>query len=120
MNERDKQERRKYVRIAKQFIISYYALNDPEQQHDVSQLHNIGMGGMCFVASRQFPVGAAMGIELKTPYINETAHLEGTVLEAYEKIPNVVYETRMEFGTLNDTAQRVLAKIVETFVALPE
>ena len=40
-------------------------------------------------------------VELKTPYLVDITHLEGTVLESHEKIPNIIYETRLQFENLS-------------------
>ena len=109
------EERRRYTRIEKHFFISYYVKDDPSERHDISQLKNISLGGMCFIASKGFKPQAQMCIELKTPYFSETAHLEGTILGVTEKVPGIIYETRLEFSELSDTAKVTLNKIVETF-----
>ena len=111
-------ERRRYVRIEKHFIISYYVKSDPIRKYDISQLKNISMGGMCFVTSRAFGPHTTMGIELKTPYFAETAHIDGTTLASHEKVPNMIYETRLSFDALSPIAEVVLKKIVETFLKL--
>ena len=76
----DKPERRIYKRIKKHFILSYFELTNPEIRYDASQLKNISLGGMCFVTAKPFPRGALLGIELKTPFMADLTHLEGSVL----------------------------------------
>lgn len=115
-----KKERRRYVRIEKHFIISYHDKNDPEVKHNVSQLKNISIGGMCFVTSTQYPAGTKMDIELKTPYIADTVYIEGTVLESHEKIRGIIYETRLVFDKLNSQATLVINKIVDIFLNITE
>jgi len=109
------EERRRYMRIEKHFIISYYDKNDPAVKHNISQLKNISMGGMCFVSPQTYSTGTQMGIELKTPYVADMVHLESIVLQAHEKIPNMIYEVRVRFEDLSSVAQLVLNKIVDTF-----
>ena len=108
-------ERRKYIRIKKNFIISYHDQEDPSVKHDVSQIKNIGLGGSCFITSYYCAPSTKMGIELKTPYLAGTVHLDGTVLESHEKIPHLLYETRVVFEPLTPQAEFVLNKIVEYF-----
>ncbi len=116
MNKDDLQrERRKYIRIKKHFIISYYDKHDPTTKHEISQIKNISLGGSCFVTSQYWPPTTKIGIELKTPYLAGTVHLEGTVLESHEKIPNLLYETRLVFDQLTPQAEFVLNKIVGYF-----
>ena len=119
MSEEWKQEeRRHYIRIEKHFIITYCEKNDPEQKHDISQLRNISLGGMCFVTSKKFDPNTPMDIELKTPYFSGTAHMEGVILESHEKVSDLIYETRLRFDNLSPHAEVVLKKIVETFTKI--
>jgi hypothetical protein len=108
-------EKRKYPRINKHFLLSYFDLNDPLVRHNASQLKNIGLGGLCLVTSKAFSAGTRMGIELKTPFLTEFVHLKGTVLESKEKIKNIIYETRIQFDELELPAQAVLTKLIEHF-----
>ena len=108
-------ERRKYHRIHKHFVLKYYDLNDPLARYDASQLKNISVGGMCLVTSRPFTADSRLGVELKTPFLAEFIHLEGTVLSSTEKIKGIIYETRLRFDQMTPTAQTVLQKLIEHF-----
>lgn len=108
-------EKRKYPRIAKHFMLSYFDLNDPLVKHSASQLKNIGLGGMCLITSKSFSTGTRLGIELKTPFLSEFIHLKGTVLESKEKIRNIIYETRVQFDEIPLAAHAVLSKLIEHF-----
>ena len=116
----DNKERRRYIRIEKHFIISYYEKNDPHLKHNISQLKNISMGGMCFVSDQKFARGIQLGIQVKTPYLADMINIEGTVLEPHEKVPGMIYETRLSFDALSAEAEFVLKKIVETFSKVKE
>ena len=108
-------ERRKYLRIKKHFILSFYDKKAPMIKHEVSQLKNISMGGTCLVTVRSYAPLSQLVMQLKTPYLAGTIQLEGTVLESREKVPNVLYETRLVFDTLSPQAEFVLNKIVNYF-----
>ena len=108
-------ERRRYIRVKKNFILSYYDQRDPATKHEISQLKNIGLGGMCFVTSTWHQPGTRMFIELKTPYLAGTTSLGGTVLGSHEKINTILYETRLAFDPLSPQAEIVLNKIVAYF-----
>ncbi len=114
----DNKERRHYIRIEKHFIISYYDLNDPAVRHNISQLKNISLGGMCFITSQGYATATKMGIELKTPFLADTVHVEGTILESREKVPDMIYEIRLSFDALSGEAELVLKKVVETFLKI--
>ena len=114
-NTTENPERRRYIRVKKNFIITYYNKEDPSLKSVVSQLKNIGMGGICIITSRHFEPSTRIGIDLKTPYIAEMIPLEGTVLESQEKVPDIIYETRIAFDELTPQAQSVLKRTIETF-----
>ena len=110
------QERRKSKRIQKHFILSYFEKDFSQRRYELTQLKNIGHGGMCFVTSRKFEPGTKIGIELKTPYLAEATHLEASVLESHEKIRSMIYETRVKFESLDAEGEFILAKLIEFFV----
>ena len=110
------QERRKYKRISKHFILTYFDKGNPSQKKEITQLKNISMGGICFVTSQRFDSGTQMGVELKTPYLADTTYLEGVVLESHEKVMDLIYETRLKFEFLNPQAEFLLAKLIEFFI----
>lgn len=109
------EERRQYKRIKKNFILSYFDKANPAVKLELTQLKNIGVGGICFVTNKTFDPGTVIGIELKTPYLSDTTYLEGTVLESHERVQNVIYETRLEFNELSEEAKYLLNKMMEFF-----
>ena len=50
-------------------------------------------------------------IDLKTPFIADSIHLEGIVLECREKIPEMIYEIRLQFQEISEQVLTVLEKI---------
>lgn len=110
-------DRRQYKRISKNFILSYFFKDKPTEKIEITQLKNISMGGMCFITSKHFMPSTLLGIELKTPYISEITYLEGEVLESQEKIKNMIYETRLQFTSLNENAKFLLTKLIEYFLS---
>jgi len=109
-------ERRRYKRINKNFIMTYFDVKNPSHKFEITQLKNIGMGGMCFVTSKPYLPDTVLGVELKTPYISETTYLEGIVLASHEKVKNMLYETRMRFNKLDPQSEFLLAKVINFFV----
>lgn len=106
-------ERRQSTRIAKSFILTYYAANNPDEKLETSQLRNISSGGVCFISSCAFETGTKLSIELQTPYLSDTTYLEGIVLQSHVKAKNLIYETRLEFDNLDTKSQVVLNKLME-------
>lgn len=110
------QERRQGQRILKNFILSYFDKKYPEDKFEVTQLKNIGKGGMCFVTSKMFAPGTKLGVELRTPYLAGGTYLQGTVQDSHEKVKDLLYETRLQFENLDSEAELLLTELVKFFV----
>ena len=104
-------DRRKFVRIYRNFILSYHEKGKSTQRYDISQLNNVSKGGMNFIATRAFEQGTEIVIDLKTPFISDSVHLEGVVLESREKISKMLYDIRLQFNNLSAEALEVLDRI---------
>ena len=110
------EDRRRYKRVSKSFILSYYDKGKPQNKYEITQLKNISLGGMCFITSQSFPPGTVFGVELRTPYITESIYLEGQVQQSHEKMKNLLYETRLKFDKLDPLAEFVLTKMTAFFM----
>ncbi len=105
------QNRRKHVRIYRNYILSYHLKGKGNVKYEMSQVNNISKGGINFTVTAPFEVGSELVIELKTPFLNDHVVLEGAVLDSREKIQGLLYEVRVQFHDLSPEAQEVLAKI---------
>ena len=111
MNDQSFKDRRKHVRIYRNFILSYYEQGKGDTQYEISQVNNISKGGISFVATRSYNQGTVLGISLKTPFLVDSITIEGVVLETKEKISHMIYEIRLQFNNLSGHAHDVLDKI---------
>lgn len=116
LQHKTEKERRQNPRLERNFILSYFDKARPQTKFELTQLKNIGKGGMCFVTSQKFEPGTKMELELKTPYLAEATYLEGRVLESHEKVEGMLYETRLQFEFLDPKGEFLLAKLIEFFV----
>lgn len=105
------ENRRQHVRIYHSFILTYFSVANPSLTKEVTQINNISQGGMNFSALTPIPVGEELTIELKTPFLSEGLHIQGTVLGCRDKIPGLIYEVRVQFKDPSTFAKEVLAKI---------
>ena len=103
--------RREFLRIYRNFILTFYEKDKPESMHDVSQVNNVSKGGVSFSSTHPLEQGIIVKIELKTPIIADAIHLEGVVLECREKIADMIYEIRLKFHDIPPQAMVVLEKI---------
>lgn len=106
-------ERREFPRIDKNFVLTYFLKENPEQKIEITQLKNISKGGMCFITSLPYDPNTEIGIELKTPFISETTHLEGIILKSHQKAAGILYETRLQFSQLDPKSELLLNKLIE-------
>ena len=103
--------RRKYVRIYRNFILLYRLKGQENIVYEMSQVNNISRGGVNFSSTVLLTVGGELSIEIKTPFLNDKVNLEGVVLECKEKIPNLIYGVRVEFKNVSAQVNDVLVKI---------
>lgn len=104
-------ERRKHVRVDRNFILTYHDKNSPYVKNEITQLRNISRGGLCFVSTRTFPVSLELIIEMRTPFTTGTVSIEGVVLESRERIKNMIYDVRLEFKNVQPAVMEILEKI---------
>ena len=113
--QRTGEERRQNVRIKKNFLLSYFDPQYPDQKIEITQLKNISLGGMSFVTTHSYEPSTTLRIELKTPYIVGSVYLEGSVLQSHEKMKGTIFETRLQFKSLGTEAMVSLEKLMEYF-----
>lgn len=100
-----------YVRILRNFIVSYHKKNLPAASHEVSQINNVSRGGINFSSARALEKGDLLVLDLKTPFVTDSLRLEGVVLECKEKVAGLIYEIRLQFQDVPARELGVLEKI---------
>jgi len=91
--------------------MSYHEKGKPVLKKQVSQVNNVSKGGMSFSSTHPLKQGITVIIDLKTPFIADPIRLEGEVLECREKIPEMIYEVRVQFNENPEHVTMVLDKI---------
>ncbi len=104
-------ERRKYLRIYRNFIMSYHEKGKSTISHNVSQVNNVSKGGLNFSSTYPLKQGLVVTVDLKAPFIADPIRLEGVVLECREKIPEMIFEIRLQFQEVPQQVLTVLEKI---------
>jgi len=107
-------ERRKFIRIYRNFIMTYHEKGEPNAEKNVSQVNNVSKGGLSFSTDHLLNKGIVLVIGLKTPFIADPIHVDGVVLECREKVAGMIYEVRVQFQEVSDDVLDVLDKI-ETY-----
>ena len=109
----DKIERRRNVRINKQYIIRFVEKNNLAVEYEVTLIENISNGGMSFLSTTALELNTELLIELRALFLSETAHLTGVVLERTDKMRGILYRNRVKFVNLSPSAKAILEKIEE-------
>ena len=104
-------EQRKNSRIYRNFIMSYHEKGKSVIKPDTSQVNNVSKGGLSFSSTYPLKLGVVVMIDLKTLFIADSIRLEGVVLECREKIPEIIYEVRLQFQGISQQVLAVLEKI---------
>ena len=108
-------DRRKHVRIYRNYILTYHLKGRGDEKHEVSQVNNISKGGVHFVAREPFAAGSELVIGVKTPFLSDKVDFEGTVIESHEKVAGILYEVRLKFHDLSPHAKEIMDKIERAF-----
>ena len=105
------ENRRKHVRIYRNYILSSHLKGKGNIKYEMTQVNNISQGGINFTVTTPFEKGSDLVIEMKTPFLSDSVVLQGAVLESREKVPDLLYEIRVQFHGLSAEAEEILAKI---------
>lgn len=106
-------ERRRFVRVSGNFVVSYTDVTTQETKSDITQTKNISLGGILFTTDREFPLGTILKIKLRLPDSREYINLKVKVVGSKERMKDVLYETRVKFIGIKDEDKDCIRRIVE-------
>jgi len=108
-------ERRKFHRINGRFIVSYRVMEEADSI-DISQTKNISLGGMLLTTNRQFAPGTNLALEIRLPFDPHPIMLIARVLESREITKHLIYDTRLEFLSVDDRHRKAIARTVDYYL----
>ncbi|MCM8757516.1 MAG: PilZ domain-containing protein [Candidatus Omnitrophica bacterium] len=108
-------ERRKYSRILANFIVSYRKLEDSKIL-DTSQTKNISLGGVLLTTNSEFPKGTKLSLKLRLPNHPKPIELIGEVVDSKEKVKNLIYDTRIQFISLNEEQTKIMEELISYYL----
>ena len=108
-------ERRRFVRINANFVVSYIDVTPEVSKSDVTQTKNIGLGGILITTDREIVAGTVLKVRLKIPVAPTYVEVKVEVVGCKEKVKNLLYETRGRFVILKDENKDYIYKIVESY-----
>lgn len=109
------QERRKHPRISGRFIVSYRILEEADNV-DITQTKNISLGGMLLTTNRLFDPGIKLALEIRLPFDPNPIILIAKVVESREVTKDLIYDTRLEFLTIDEKHRGIINQTVGYYI----
>ena len=107
-------ERRTSQRISARFIVSYRIVEDHDHL-DVSQTKNLSLGGMLLTTNRVFDPGTHLALEIRLPFDPNPIMIIGQVVESKEIIRELIYDTRLQFLSIDENHRGIINKTVDYY-----
>lgn len=92
----DGPERRKYLRLDANCVVSYKRKQFVEL-FNMSQTQNVSQGGAIITTDKPFDKGMQLSIMIKFPFLTENLKITGEVVDSKEIVKDNIYETRVKF-----------------------
>jgi hypothetical protein len=97
-NEYTPQERRQFVRINTNFVVSYYIYPGEINKTDMTLTRNVSLGGICFTTDKNFPMGTILHITLRLPKVIRLIEvLAEVVYVKQEKNKKLLFDIGIKF-----------------------
>lgn len=107
-------EKRRHLRSGGRFIVSY-RIAEEHDNVDISQTKNLSLGGALITTNRQFNPGIKLILEIRLPFDPYPIVLVGRVVESKEVVSNLIYETRLEFLTVDERHKKAIGETVDYY-----
>ena len=106
-------EKRRYVRIKGNFVVSYKDITTQEAKSDISQTKDISAGGLLFTSQEKFSPGTILKLKLRLPDRPDYINVKVEVVASRQLVKNVMYDTRAKFVKIDDEHKDHIRKIVD-------
>lgn len=108
-------ERRRYPRITARFVVSYRVLEEANAI-DITQTRNFSLGGMLLTTNRIFPPETKLALEIRLPFDRRPIKIVGRVVESREIVKDLIYDTRLEFLTIDKAHREIFDQTVNHYL----
>ena len=108
-------ERRNNPRVVGRFIVSYRIMNEIDNI-ELSQTKDIAMGGMLLTTNRSFLPGVSLALEIRLPFDAHPIMIVGRVVESREIIKDMIYDTHIEFMSVDERHRKVISETVSYYL----
>jgi hypothetical protein len=107
-------EKRKHRRVNGRFMVSYRILEETDDIA-ITQTKNLSLGGMLITTNKKFNPGTTLAIEIRLPFEGDPIMLVGKVVESLEITQGLIYDTRVEFLSVDDKHKDIMNKTVDYY-----
>jgi hypothetical protein len=83
---------------------------------DVSQSKNLSLGGMLLTTARKLEPGTNLTLEIRLPFERYPIMLVGKVLDSCEITKNLIYDTRIQFLSVDEKHKNVIGQTVDYYL----
>ncbi|MBU1088110.1 MAG: PilZ domain-containing protein [Candidatus Omnitrophica bacterium] len=108
------QERRQFIRINTNFVVSYYVYPGEINKTDMTLTRNVSLGGICFTTDYNFPMGTILHVTLRLPKV---AHLVEVLAEVVyvqqEKNKKLLFDIGIKFIKVDDKDLLILEQTIK-------
>ncbi len=107
-------ERRQFVRINTNFVVSYYVYPGELNKTDMTLTRNVSLGGICFTTDKNFPKGTILHVTLRLPKVNHLIEvLAEVVYVKQEKNKKLLFDIGIKFIKVEDKDLMILEQTIK-------
>ncbi|MFH1062456.1 MAG: PilZ domain-containing protein [Candidatus Omnitrophota bacterium] len=113
-NEYTPSERRQFVRINTNFVVSYYVYPGEINKTDMTLTRNVSLGGVCFTTDKNFPMGTILHVTLRLPKVTRLIEvLAEVVYVKQEKSKKLLFDIGIKFIKVEDKDLLILEQTIK-------
>ena len=107
-------ERRKFLRIDANFVVSYYVYPGAVDQTDMTLTRNVSLGGICFTSDKYFASGTILHITLRFPKVTRLIETLCEVMYVkQEKNKKLLFDIGLKFVQVKDDDLYIIEKVIK-------
>jgi c-di-GMP-binding flagellar brake protein YcgR len=108
-------ERRQFLRIDANFVVSYYVYPDHVDRTDMTLTRNVSLGGICFTSDKHFPPGTILHVTLRLPKIERLIETLGEVVYVkQEKNKKFLFDIGLKFIRAAEEDLYIIEKVIKS------
>ena len=118
--EKSFEDRRRYPRVNKTFVVSFSRYGEAGTHADISQTRNISLGGILLTTDIQYAPGTVLTLKLRLPVQRDTVNVLGRVITSKRIVNKLIYDTHIEFMEIDEANREALEQTMNLFLKKEE